>query len=580
MDTKTITTVIIDGKRLYNFDSLILKQRIREHHEFEIIIDQEISDKAGSHTIEESRDWLNKSAVISMDQKDFMGIITNINLHHADGFNGKIVVKGYSKTILLESGIYSKSWNNKPISYIVNETLRNTQKLDFLAKPENDFMLTYESQYQESYFSFLIRLSVYRGEWFFYDGLRVVFGKPPVESALDIFYGESITELSIGMDISTHSPSLYSYDAMEDTISITKPKDDIAGLNELAAYAYTLSKEIYPNIPTAESPTPIYNKFELDQAVRKTQSAESVRLNTIRGKSSDKRLGVGVIINIRSAKYDNKTFEEKPYGVYIITAITHNAAGNHKYQNEFEAVPGDTRVLPLSKIKRPKALSQLATVISNKDPLRKGRIQVRYFWQTNNMQSDWLRVMSLNAGGSDQKPTNRGLVFIPEIGDQVVVNFLQNDPNQGYVAGSLFTGKTGAGGKDENAFKSISSRSGGILEFNDTKGSESIKMTDKKENLIFMDTVNGAIVITSPKSITVKSKEINIIAEDKVHIESKEVTIIGTDKIKEKSDSSIEVESPKITSSSDATSINAKQTIDIEAKQITNVKGTTAVNLN
>jgi hypothetical protein len=146
--------------------------------------------------------------------------------------------------------------------------------------------------------------------------------------------------------------------------------------------------------------------------------------------------------------------------------------------------------------------------------------------------------------------------------------------------GALFNGTTGAGGGQENTKKSIITRSGHVIEFNDTKGAENITITDKNQNKIFLDTANSSIQISAPSSITISSKEISILGEDKVHIESKDVTIVGTDKISQESDSLIESNSPKITSSSDTTAINAKQTIDIEAKQITNVKGTTAVNLN
>ena len=119
----------------------------------------------------------------------------------------------------------------------------------------------------------------------------------------------------------------------------------------------------------------------------------------------------------------------------------------------------------------PLAETQMATVLSNADPHGAGRVQVRMNWQTDNMRTSWVRVMTPDGGSSDDVKSNRGFVFIPEVGDQVLLGFRHGDPARPYVMGSLFNGTTGGGGGQGNNCKSLTTRSGSSLKLDDSAGS-------------------------------------------------------------------------------------------------------------
>ncbi len=56
------------------------------------------------------------------------------------------------------------------------------------------------------------------------------------------------------------------------------------------------------------------------------------------------------------------------------------------------------------------------------------------------IRTSWIRVMRPDGGGGrDGVETNRGFVFIPEVGDHVLVGFRHNDPNRPYVMGACST---------------------------------------------------------------------------------------------------------------------------------------------
>ena len=108
--------------------------------------------------------------------------------------------------------------------------------------------------------------------------------------------------------------------------------------------------------------------------------------------------------------------------------------------------------------------------------------------------------MTPDAGTSGEVSTNRGMVFIPEVGDHVMLGFRYNDPNRPFVMGSLFNGTTGNGGQDKNHLKSIFTRGGSTITFNELE--KSILVKDPSGNTWFMDGA-GNISVTAPNDITI-----------------------------------------------------------------------------
>ncbi|MBF1634840.1 MAG: type VI secretion system tip protein VgrG, partial [Prevotella sp.] len=158
-------------------------------------------------------------------------------------------------------------------------------------------------------------------------------------------------------------------------------------------------------------------------------------------------------------------------GNFIIIEITHEVSQGSYYKNRFKAIPATIKALPSPKVRMPLAETQMATVLSNADPQGKGRVRVRMNWQTDGMQTSWVRVMTPDGGSSKDVKSNRGFVFIPEVGDQVLLGFRHGDPARPYVMGSLFNGTTGGGGGQGNNCKSLTTRSGCSLKLDDSAGS-------------------------------------------------------------------------------------------------------------
>ncbi|WP_228420486.1 phage baseplate assembly protein V [Chryseobacterium sp. 5_R23647] len=130
-------------------------------------------------------------------------------------------------------------------------------------------------------------------------------------------------------------------------------------------------------------------------------------------------------------------------------------------------------------------------MISDTDPLNQGRVKVQFDWQSGQDTSEFIRVMNPDAGSSDKVNKNRGFMAIPEVGDQVIINFVHQHPDRPFVMGGMFHGGVGGGGGAGNNVKSLSSKSGNIICLNDGAG---IEIKDRNGNHV---TLSGTGDITT-----------------------------------------------------------------------------------
>jgi uncharacterized protein involved in type VI secretion and phage assembly len=188
-------------------------------------------------------------------------------------------------------------------------------------------------------------------------------------------------------------------------------------------------------------------------------------------------------------------------------------------------------------------------VTNNQDPDKQGRVKVRFPSISDKDESHWARIAAPMAGNE------RGVYFLPEVDDEVLVAFQHGDIQFPYIVGALWNGKdappaTNDDGK--NNIRLIKSRSGHVVKLNDEDGKETIEIIDKSEkNSIVIDTAKNTITITSDKDITLKA------ANGTITLDAKEVK----------------------TKSSAASTIEAGSGMDVKASGTLNIKGAT-VNIN
>lgn len=523
--------VSINGNQIMSYQYIYLKQQINDHHYFELSIDLENIESEGAYTIDKSKNWLGKTIEIKTHEKDFYGVVTNIQMKHDNGHHGQIIVSGYSSTIVLENGEHMQSWLKKPLQTIVEEVTKHP-KVTVNIKPEYTSEIGYETQYLESNFQFLRRLAKQYHEWLYYDGETLFFGNPKKGNTTELVYGVDVFEMQIGIQTQARKYKGFSYNSFLDESHLSDSSDNPSGLNELGQFAFNASLDNYSEPTNMYSRMRVNNKAELEDYLKKKQQSDYAASNFISLKTNKRGLTVGDIIDFRSEIFkEKKVFQNKRHGRYIITEIEHYATVGNHYSNTIIALPADINTLPEPDVNFPIAETQMAIVLDNEDPEKKGRVQVKMSWQTEDMKTSWIRVMTPDGGISDNVSTNRGFVFIPEKKDQVLVGFRYNDPNRPFVMGSLFNGKTGGGGSDKNKIKSITTRSGSTIIFDDDEGKGSILVKDGAGNTV---TLNGkdTVSVSAKSTISLSTGESNITLNSKgvITISGKDISVSGGEK--------------------------------------------------
>ncbi|ETD17345.1 contractile injection system protein, VgrG/Pvc8 family [Hoylesella oralis] len=210
--------VSIDGHYLHSFKSLKLVQKINSHHRFDLCIDLEVGGNRHAPNLKDGAGWLGKSFGVHLGLSGdvfFLGVVTNVSLHRNNDDYGYILVSGYSTTYLLESGVNFHSWNERTLGYIVTE-LTEAAKVRAVIHPEHTKPVDYECQYNESDFTFLLRLARQYNEWLYYDGTSLVFGRPARPESVPLEFGTSLTSLDIGVQTLARPSKVFSYLSMND----------------------------------------------------------------------------------------------------------------------------------------------------------------------------------------------------------------------------------------------------------------------------------------------------------------------------------------------------------------------------
>ncbi len=539
MSKKAIAQIEIEGlsDQLSPYLEVHITQQLFGHHEFEVYLPLAVVEGAGKNVLNQSRDLIGKQVKISLETTGlsenqshlFIGLITHVGFARSHGGSSQLIVRGKSPTILLEDGANCRGFSEMGLDDIAQEIMGSypANLLSFQANTENPSTYPFVVQYQETNYQFLARLADRHGTWFFYNGEEIRFGTLENEDPIKMLLGSDLHSFDLGLDMLPVNGNYHSYHYLSnETFRGEGTQASVSTLdNHYGEPVFTESENLFADSSLGQSFADFSSQSELDDFVLQKRSQQASKMVILHGKSENVQVKLGAVIEIAGRKSDNKEDGLENYGQFRVIQVRHHLNGNGNYQNIFEAIPLEATFPPSNPfVSRPQVQAQYAKVIDNFDPDQLGRVRVQFYWQTGSDITPWIRMVQPAAG------PDRGFFMIPEVDDEVWVEFAYDDPDRPIVTGALFHGNAlpnGAWNHAENDIKSIRTKSGNEIQIVDTAGQEEIRIStgDGKNSLSLTMGGGGTITFSSGTEMTISSTTVNIQASDTLNLEANDINI-------------------------------------------------------
>ena len=175
----------------------------------------------------------------------------------------------------------------------------------------------------------------------------------------------------------------------------------------------------------------------------------------------------------------------------------------------------------------------IAVVTQNEDDEKMCRVKVRFPWHDQPSESYWARLSTPMAGN------DRGLVLIPEVGDEVLVAFEREDLRFPYVLGGLWNGQdkppvvNDDGKNDKRILQSrkkhyllFNDGATGVVELRHEKGRKitlddnGISVEDGNGNVVTIDSNSGGMTIEAQGALKIKAATLTLEATGTLEVKA------------------------------------------------------------
>jgi len=206
---------------------------------------------------------------------------------------------------------------------------------------------------------------------------------------------------------------------------------------------------------------------------------------------------------------------------YVLDEVVHEAhLEKHLYRNRYTAFPASVAYRPPQKTPKPHIYGTQTAKVTGKPEEEiyteeYGRIKVKFHWDPSDRNDEttscWIRVATLWAGKT------WGTLFTPRIGHEVVVSFIDGDPDKPIVVGSVYNGDNKPpylpSTPTKSTLKSQTSKKEGVespgfneFRFEDKKGSEEIYIHAQKDFKVDIQNNYDISIVGGNRTIVLKSE--------------------------------------------------------------------------
>ena len=417
----------------------------------------------------------------------------------------------------------SKIFQNLSVLEIIEQVFKAQGYSNFDIKctktyPKREFCV----QYRETHFNFVSRLMEEEGIFYFFahskdkhvltvaDGNSAVKPCPGQATARMAAQAgawqdqDVVTAFEREHAVHTGKITLRDYDYLQPTLQL---ENSVSGDGKAEVYEY-------PGNYTKPDEGDRYARLKLEE--------QEAWFQVSRGASTCRAFQSGTRFDLK------EHYRSDANQTYMLLHLQHSGhaggfeageSGVFEYHNSFVAIPHSVPFHPPPTSRKPLVWgSQTALVVGKSGEEiwtdKHGRVKVQFYWdrhgKKNEDSSCWVRVATSWAG------KNWGFIQIPRIGQEVIVDFLEGDPDRPIVTGRVYNADqtppyTLPGDQTQSGVKSRSSKGGGTdnfneLRFEDKKGGEQIIIHAEKDQQIDVEN-NETVSIGKDRTESVGNNE-------------------------------------------------------------------------
>ncbi len=505
----------------YHFDSISLNSGLLRPSSLSVMLTRNPEEGEGDPLINVCGNIIGKPVSLMVnisgdnaESVEFNGFVASANGSRTST-EYYVSVEALSWDALLDDNPTCKSYENKTLEKIVKDVVSDYGDIKPIIQPRFKDVIPYCVQYNETNYQFLQRLARRYGEWLFNTGTQMVFGEIPKTGAVNLNY-PSHDVPSYSMDLRVqhvafkHVASSYNANDANEKEGVGEASWEYNGISEKA---FSASKELFTKPTLQNLHSGGYAKPEREDSREtvlnistKTQArGEKAGMQTFSGSTYRSDVKIGKTLNITDNYVSSgMNRSDVPQTAILVTDASHHFSLIESYSNHFSGIADMCDYPPYSNSDvYPVAPSCRAKVVDNEDPNGLGRIRVQFDWQKilseeigEEMVTPWLRMAQPYAGGG------KGFSFIPEIGEEVMIDFEGGNAERPYVKGTLYNGvedvdqKWVANSNSKNQIKAIRTRNGHTVEVHDEGNDGYIRIYDNgKENYILTFSTDRKLIM-------------------------------------------------------------------------------------
>ncbi len=481
----------------------------------------------------------------------FKGIIIKHSIEAKMDKPSKLILELKDKSVKMTIGRKSKYFEEVSDSDIIEEIIGAYGLTNDIEA--TDVTHAEMVQHHISDWDFMVSRAEVNGKLVFVDNGEIIVKTPDLseDPLLELAYGHNIYEFQAGMDARDQFTTVKSSSWDMANQEVTESEAEDPGLTEQGNFTSTDLADI---IGLDEFKLQHSGKVAEDElkAWADAQLLRS-RLSKIQGKvkiQGFSDIKPGHIIELVG-------FGNRFNGIAFVSSIAHKVTNQTNWITSIEFGLHKDWYLNLYDNIEDKPASGLLPSVNNlqigivtnihEDPDGEERIRVKLPIIDNENDGVWARMTTLDGGNS------RGIVFRPEIGDEVIVGFLNGDPRDPIILGSVFSSANPAPIEvtEDNFEKGIVTKSELKLKFDDDKISFTIEtpngnkiVLSEDEGAILIEDENSNKIEMSSSGIDIESAgDINIKASGDINIEGTNANLVASAQLKTEGSAGAEVTS-------------------------------------